>query len=50
MGNLLRLLARDDCCSVQKYDIFLDFESKYQHGLRYRVGQVGYVLPNIFTF
>ncbi|XP_037075851.1 CYFIP-related Rac1 interactor A-like [Pollicipes pollicipes] len=27
MGNLLRLLARDDCCSVQKYDIFLDFEN-----------------------
>ena len=29
MGNLLRLLARDDCCSVQKYYIFLDLESKF---------------------
>ena len=30
MGNLLRLLARDDgtCCSPQKYDVYLDFESK----------------------
>jgi len=28
MGNLLRLLSREDCCSPQKYDIFLDFESK----------------------
>ncbi|XP_042234300.1 CYFIP-related Rac1 interactor B-like isoform X2 [Homarus americanus] len=31
MGNLLRLLARDDagnsCCSHQKYDVFLDFEN-----------------------
>lgn len=32
MGKLLSLLARDEnsCCSAQqKYDIFLDFESKY---------------------
>lgn len=32
MGNLLRLLQREDagnsCCSHQKYDVFLDFESK----------------------
>ncbi|ROT73203.1 CYFIP-related Rac1 interactor B [Penaeus vannamei] len=31
MGNLLRLLARDEtgnsCCSHQKYDVFLDFEN-----------------------
>ncbi|CAG0915091.1 unnamed protein product [Notodromas monacha] len=29
MGNLLRLLSRDDsnCCSPQKYDIYLDFEN-----------------------
>ncbi|CAG7831851.1 unnamed protein product [Allacma fusca] len=27
MGNLLRLLSRDDCCSPQKYDVFLDFEN-----------------------
>lgn len=32
MGNLLRLLQRDDaggnsCCSHQKYDVFLDFEN-----------------------
>jgi len=27
MGNLLRLLSREDCCSPQKYDIFLDFEN-----------------------
>ncbi|KAK4327231.1 hypothetical protein Pmani_002287 [Petrolisthes manimaculis] len=31
MGNLLRLLAREDagnsCCSHQKYDVFLDFEN-----------------------
>lgn len=32
MGKLLSLLARDEnscCSSQQKYDIFLDFESKY---------------------
>lgn len=30
MGKLLSLLARDDsnCCSPQKYDVFLDFESE----------------------
>lgn len=30
MGKLLSLLSRDDstCCSPQKYDVFLDFESK----------------------
>ncbi|ODM94581.1 Protein FAM49B [Orchesella cincta] len=27
MGNLLRLLSREDCCSPQKYDVFLDFEN-----------------------
>ncbi|CAG0896780.1 unnamed protein product [Darwinula stevensoni] len=29
MGNLLRLLARDEsnCCSPQKYDVYLDFEN-----------------------
>lgn len=31
MGKLLSLLARDDsnCCSPQKYDVFLDFESEW---------------------
>ena len=31
MGKLLSLLARDEttCCAPQKYDVFLDFESKY---------------------
>lgn len=31
MGNLLRLLARDEgtCFSTQRYDLFLDFESKF---------------------
>jgi hypothetical protein len=31
MGKLLSLLARDDastCCSPQKYDVYLDFESE----------------------
>lgn len=30
MGKLLSLLARDEstCCTPQKYDVFLDFESK----------------------
>ena len=30
MGNLLRLLAREEgtCFAQQKYDLFLDFESK----------------------
>jgi hypothetical protein len=28
MGNLLKLLARDDsCCALPKPDIFVDFES-----------------------
>jgi len=29
MGKLLSLLARDDsnCCSPQKYDVFLDFKN-----------------------
>lgn len=29
MGNLLRLISRDvdSCCSVPKYDIFVDFEN-----------------------
>ncbi len=28
MGNLLRLLSRDEsCCSLPKYDVFVDFES-----------------------
>lgn len=31
MGKLLSLLARDDsnCCTPQKYEIFLDFESEF---------------------
>ncbi|KAF2367129.1 hypothetical protein FHG87_002123 [Trinorchestia longiramus] len=31
MGNLLRLLSREDnsCCSYNKFDFFLDFESEY---------------------
>lgn len=31
MGKLLSLLARDEstCCTPQKYDVFLDFESKF---------------------
>jgi len=30
MGKLLSLLARDEstCCTPQKYDVFLDFESE----------------------
>ena len=33
MGKLLSLLARDDsnCCTPQKYDVFLDFESEYNY-------------------
>ena len=32
MGNLLRLLSRDEgtCFSPQRYDLFLDFESKFE--------------------
>ncbi|XP_076042591.1 CYFIP-related Rac1 interactor B [Oratosquilla oratoria] len=46
MGNLLRLLARDDstCCSHEKYDVFLDFENaspSAEEALLYQdVGQV----------
>ena len=31
MGKLLSLLARDEstCCTPQKYDVFLDFESEF---------------------
>lgn len=36
MGKLLSLLARDEstCCTPQKYDVFLDFESKFDKHTR----------------
>lgn len=36
MGKLLSLLARDEstCCTPQKYDVFLDFESKFDEYTR----------------
>lgn len=35
MGMLLSLLARDEstCCTHQKYDVFLDFESKFKNNM-----------------
>lgn len=39
MGKLLSLLARDEstCCTPQKYDVFLDFESKYDEYTRVKM-------------
>lgn len=42
MGKLLSLLARDEstCCTPQKYDVFLDFESKLdEYTLKYTINR-----------
>lgn len=55
MGKLLSLLARDEstCCTPQKYEVFLDFESKFAQSngeMREKIDHLDWFqMPNLRT-